>query len=139
MGAFAEAAPAYGASGLYVGPLCWPVAGVCACGGRHTGNNIGKAPLTSNGFHGFTTDAGQIAAWAVQYPDANIGIDLGRSGLVVIDPDSEEAMAEVDALGYAPTATVVTGKGRHHYFRLPNGCPVTRATGRGTSTGRSSG
>jgi hypothetical protein len=38
----------------------------------------------------------------------------------VLDVDNEEAQLFVDEeLGLAPTATVITGRGRHYYFRAP--------------------
>jgi hypothetical protein len=56
-----------------------------------------------------TVDPTQVTAWWDQWPDANIGIDCGKSGLAVIDYDGVEP-PEVDTL------TVRTGRGVHHYF-----------------------
>src|SRR5688572_18582562 len=104
----------YARLGLFIGLLCWPdEAGACACGRGHTGNEAAKAPLTPRGHLGFSNDPEQVEAWVAQYPLANWGVDLERSGLLVIDPDSDEASDEVEAEGYHPRAVVVrTGRGR---------------------------
>jgi hypothetical protein len=40
-----------GLRGYWVGPLCHPTPQrQCGCGRGHQGHNIGKAPLTANGF-----------------------------------------------------------------------------------------
>lgn len=60
--------------------------------------------------------------WDV-YPDANIGIDCGKSGLVVLDIDDVNAVAELsEKFGFDPaadeTAVVRTGRGGLHiYYR----------------------
>lgn len=56
-----DAALTYGAAGIPVFP--------CVPGG--------KTPLTENGFYAATTDPGQIAAWWVWRPNANIGARTG--------------------------------------------------------------
>lgn len=68
----------------------------------------------------------------------NIGIDAGRSGLVVIDEDRPRALAEYAAeIGEAvpETFTVTTGRGAHWYFRQPDDAPL--GNGRGRLRGRS--
>lgn len=59
--------------------------------------------------------------WNGVWPEgANVGIDCGKSGLVVIDEDKEGTVASW--LGELPsTYTVRTGRGRHLYFRAPSG------------------
>jgi KaiC/GvpD/RAD55 family RecA-like ATPase len=54
--------------------------------------------------------------WGEDWPlDVNVGIDCGKSGLVVIDEDEPDAVEKW--LGYVPeTYTVQTAKGRHFYF-----------------------
>lgn len=52
----------------------------------------------------------------------NIGIVTGTiSGLVVLDLDNAEAIAEAEARGLPDTIAVNTGRGRHYYFRHPGG------------------
>jgi hypothetical protein len=53
--------------------------------------------------------------WGAWPDEANVAIDCGKSGLVVLDEDEPGAVEKW--LGYEPnTYTVSTGKGRHFYF-----------------------
>lgn len=63
----------------------------------------------------------EVERWWSKWPDANIGIITGAvSGVIVLDVDSEEGFREIEERGGFPvTATVVTSKGRHFYFRHP--------------------
>lgn len=103
-------------------PLCWPDdAGNCACGGGH--EQAGKAPLLSDGYRGASLDRAKVAGWWRRWPSANVGIDLHRAGIVVVDADSDDAVEEVLTLWdiSASTPWVETGKGRHWYFQRPDG------------------
>jgi hypothetical protein len=67
----------------------------------------------------------------------NVGLDMGRSGLFAVDEDSLGAFADyASSLGEAipPTFTVATSRGRHFYFRQPDGEPL--GNGRGDLRGR---
>ena len=85
-----------------------------------------KIPLPgSKGFHDATTDEGTLTEWfaGTQY---NIGLATGgASCLLVLDIDGDkEGYESIESLqrkyGKLPeTATVFTGKGLHHYFRMP--------------------
>jgi Bifunctional DNA primase/polymerase, N-terminal len=48
----------------------------------------GKRPVTPNGFHDASRDDERILAWW-QGRDRNVGVDLGRSGIAVLDIDSK--------------------------------------------------
>jgi len=51
-------------------------------------NCTDKSPLTGHGFYDATTDANQIKAWWLQFPDAMIGMPTGpASGIDVLDLD----------------------------------------------------
>lgn len=103
-------------------PLCWPDDdGKCACGGGH--EQAGKAPLLPDGYKGASLDRARVAGWWRRWPRANVGIDIARAGLVVVDADSDDAVDEVLELwAIAPeTPWVETGKGRHWYFKAPDG------------------
>lgn len=63
-----------------------------------------------------TRDPETVAGWWDKWPDANIGIDCGKSGLVVVDYDGVEP-PQVDTL------TVKTGRGWHHYY-VNDGSPI---------------
>lgn len=59
--------------------------------------------------------------------DYNIGVDCGKSGLVVIDEDVLGAFEKLCAANNQPvpdTYTVTTHNGRHFYFRAPDGDPI---------------
>ena len=62
----------------------------------------------------------------------NLGIDCGKSGLLVVDEDRPGAFDSYAAsAGHVVpvTFTVTTGKGRHVYFRQPPGVPLGNGTG----------
>ena len=82
-----------------------------------------------------------LVRWREHYPthgrqwrDATgVGIDCGRSGLVVIDIDRPAAQSELEAmlgrsLDSYGTLTASTGKGAHYYFAA-HGDPVTNSPG----------
>lgn len=115
----------YAQYGLAQIPVCVPVEGACGCGGKHTGKQVGKAPLVKGGFKAATTDTDQLDRWVAQFPRCNWGANLSLSNLAVVDTDSVEAEKEVIVLGVPKTFTVVTGSGgRHRYYRLPATVPA---------------
>lgn len=70
-----------------------------------------------------TTDPATIRAWWRLWPSANIGIDCGKSRLVVVDADAYKPdFAGGDVLGLAETVAAVTGGGGwHEWYRQPEG------------------
>jgi Bifunctional DNA primase/polymerase, N-terminal/Primase C terminal 1 (PriCT-1) len=84
-----------------------------------------KRPATERGCLDATTDPKLIAEWWSLLPNANIVIATGPvSGVFVVDIDSPEAeheLRKIEAeLGpLPPSVEVITGKGRHIYFRYP--------------------
>ncbi len=56
-----------------------------------------------------TSDLEKVSGWWDRWPNANIGIDCGKSGLVVVDYDGVEPP-------HVDTLQVKTGRGVHHYF-----------------------
>src|SRR5665213_2957379 len=80
-----DAARSYAAAGFYVFPTHDLSAGACSCG--QTCASPGKHPRTPHGFQDATLDPVTIAAWWKRWPTANVAIDCGRSGLVVVDVD----------------------------------------------------
>lgn len=78
-----------------------------------------KKPIEKGGFHNATTYKDVISAWWRTYPEANIGIATGKSGLVVIDIDIKEDGNGFDSLDSAGfnlpnTLTSTTGSGGKH-------------------------
>jgi len=60
-----------------------------------------------------SNDPAQIEAWWTASPNSNIGIDLGRSGLTILDFDNGEPPPELNLNG---ALRVKTGRGTHVYF-----------------------
>lgn len=58
----------------------------------------GKEPLTTNGFRDSTRDERKILHWWTNVPDANIGVDCGTTGIVVLDIDSKSGADPDDVL-----------------------------------------
>ena len=69
----------------------------------------------------------EIARWAMT--DCNVAIVTGTiSDLVVLDCDTEDAIAEAEKLGISDALTVRTSKGRHFYYCHPGGNVPNRAS-----------
>lgn len=96
-----------------------------------------KEPLTAHGFKDATTDPAQIATWWRRWPDANIGVTTGASGLLALDVDprhgGDESLRDLEAqhgpLPSAPEVSTASG-GRHIYFRAPANVEVRSSAGR---------
>jgi hypothetical protein len=85
----------------------------------------GKTPLTPNGFKDASTDRSRIHAWWNRHPGANIGIATGsRSGLAVVDRDADNPEVAKIWDSLPPTVEVATSRGRHRYYRIPEGVKV---------------
>jgi hypothetical protein len=83
----------------------------------------GKEPLTKNGFHDATRDEGQILRWWDRWPDANIGVACGKSGIVVVDIDAKHGADPreiIDTLSLENFPTVLTGEAPEPSAELPN-------------------
>ncbi|MFD1423405.1 bifunctional DNA primase/polymerase [Laceyella tengchongensis] len=125
-----EMARRYFDMGLKPIPLCWPDRnGRCACPKNHTeAKNIGKAPLLGEGYQEAEVTKEKIERWWTRWPDANIGILLEPSNLLVVDLDGEEAIQEGNKrLPLSPT--IISGNGEHRWFMSPG--IFTRLTKRG--------
>lgn len=75
---------------------------------------------------GATSDPERVGEWAEDRPA--YGIACGPSGLVVLDEDEPgelDRWRAATGLTLPETFTVVTGRGRHHYFTQPEGEPLT--------------
>ena len=82
-----------------------------------------------------TTDPKTVRAWWKRWPEANIGLDCGKSGLVVLDFDAGKPTFAGDdlleALFRIPTASAATGGGGYHFlFQQPEGEPLGNSRGR---------
>lgn len=87
----------------------------------------GKHPI--GGDKRASTEPRQLRGQWKDWPDANIGINLGLSGVVDISSDNFEALADFRAKGLPDTACWQSGSGpghEHHLFQAPDGCPQFR-------------
>jgi putative DNA primase/helicase len=92
-----EAALEYASKGIHVFPLhSTDAVGACSCGKADCGS-AGKHPRTLHGHRDATTDPEQIRRWWSQWPDANVGIATGPSGIVVYDIDDKDDRHGTDA------------------------------------------
>lgn len=74
-----------------------------------------------------TASADEVEGWAGE--TGSFGVVTGAlSGVVVIDADGPEGLANAHELGVPVTPTVTTGKGRHYYCAHP-GQPVSNRAG----------
>jgi hypothetical protein len=94
-----------------------------------------KRPATARGCLDATDDAEQIRAWWRHEPQYNIAIATGSaSKIFAIDVDSADAEAELRKLeaehGALPaTVEVITARGRHIYFQMPDS-PLRNSAGK---------
>jgi hypothetical protein len=106
--------------GFWIAPLCWPDNdGTCACHKGHQGHDIGKAPLTPHGIKDSSIRVANLFNWWNQWPLANLAIDLERSGLLVVAPDSQDWLTECVKRGLPETPLVARsggGVGHYHFY-----------------------
>jgi hypothetical protein len=110
----------YIAEGYKVFPCCWPDKNhLCGCGRGHTGRNIGKAPLTQNGFKDCTqTQLGVKEYWG-RWPLANIGIMPDDFYVLDVDVDRGglESLTKLLLItGEFNTLTIRSGGGGLHFY-----------------------
>ena len=96
-------------------------------------SKLDKRPAITGWRDAATTDLTQLMRWWREFPDAVPGIELGRSGLFVIDldrhaggPDGVSAFAVMrgsNPLPHCPT-TRTPANGFHLYFQQPDGGPL---------------
>jgi hypothetical protein len=109
-----------------------------------------KVPLINNGCHGAATDPDQITQWWTRWPQAAIGINAGRSGLVVIDCDRDKPLRppydtmpgvvdgedvlsvladDHDGFPWTRSVRTVSG-GVHYYYAAPTTGAVPPSSGK---------
>jgi hypothetical protein len=76
-------------------------------------SKVTDATLAPHSHQSASNDVTQIERWWTASPNANIGIDLGRSNLSVLDFDKGEPPA---GLSLPETVMVKTSRGTHVYF-----------------------
>ena len=129
------AALRYACASWRVLPVHFPgPGGTCSCGST-TCKSAGKHPVISNWPEAATCGPARLSEWFEKSRETNIGVATGR-GLAVIDsdgPEGEKSLAALeDKYGKPPpTATVLTGRGRHLYFSTPLDAKIRNRSGAG--------
>lgn len=114
------------AKGFHIFPLHGIENGKCTCG-KPACDSQGKHPATTHGLKDATSDPGRFIEMVAGRAHLNIGIATGSlSDIFVIDIDGlegEEALAKSCSV-LPETLTCQTGRGRHLFFRLPEGALI---------------
>lgn len=126
-----EAALFYLEHGLPVIPVHTSgTGGRCSCG-KTDCDSIAKHTRLSS-WKRFQTERPtreQVIGWWAKWPDANLAILT--EDRVIIDVDGEAGYAALREAGFElpVTATLTTGRGKHHHFASPAGAKVRSAVG----------
>ena len=128
LSAMGQQAVSLAIKGFHVIPICWPNSeGQCACPRKHRAHDIGKGPLTPRGINDSSKEIRNIWDWWQRWPEANIAVDLDRSGLIAIAPDSTEWHDRFLSFGLPETYTVQSGGGPghvHYIYSRPEDTPL---------------
>lgn len=129
----------YASMGWHVMPLHQPlfdnIGAVCGCtceawkrqnrDPEYVCPTPGKHPIHSAWEDKATTDADQIRRWWHAWPSANIGLAVGKSGLLTLDLDAyKDNFAGADLLTRAEEETITQlsgGGGAHLLYAMPEG------------------
>ena len=107
------------ANGSATEPVFWAAADLAKAGYPVFPVNRDKNPSVEGGFYAATTDASQVAEWIMEGREHHdVAFATGIvSGVVVLDADTPESVARMEANYGEPT--VRTRRGAHWYFRHP--------------------
>lgn len=86
-----------------------------------------KEPLTTHGVHDASNDPHVVIAWWQEWPTSNVGLDVHRSGLVVVDLDPakggvaawEAVCADYTLPPYNTLRSKTGSGGMHLLYRAP--------------------
>src|SRR5262249_53883441 len=117
---------------LYYAALGWPVFPLLP---------NGKRPLTEHGYQDASTDAQPIQHWWQAHPYANLGLNCGGAGLVVVDVAARQGgrqawarltsvWAERSGPGPASLSSITGGGGLRIFYRAPKDVRIANSTGR---------
>lgn len=92
-----------------------------------------KKPLCANGFKAATTDKVVLQEWNNKFSNCNVGIPTGHiNNIFVVDIDGEQGFKSLNCLeliyGKLDAPTVITGKGKHLYFKMPENVELKCST-----------
>lgn len=131
-----RAAIRYGQLGLRAVPMATlGPSGVCTCGCADPCCRVrGKHSMVTPGagWDGCADEAG-IRVWWKRYPEANVGIACGTSGIVVLDVDPKNGggrslgrLSAANGTAFLDTLTAITSNGgRHLYYIAPPGLHIS--------------
>lgn len=123
---------AYAKFGWYVLPVHSMRDGQCSCGNKTCGSPA-KHPRSKHGEKDATNDPGEMEQWWRRWPDANIGIATGPSGLVALDIDGPDGLAlfhKISGGDRPKTLMAKTGReGGFHVFYAGTDVPSSRVKG----------
>jgi Bifunctional DNA primase/polymerase, N-terminal/Primase C terminal 1 (PriCT-1) len=107
--------------------LCFGVDELGRCDCRNADcSSPGKHPIGEffpRGHKSATTDAAIIRRVVTKNPNANLAI-VPSGDLIVLDVDGDIGKQTFAGLGLSPTATVLTSRGLHAYFRKESPFPL---------------
>lgn len=114
-----ESALSYTQKGWHVLPLHSIHEGKCTCG--QPCPHPGKHPRLPNGHKDASSDPAVVSEWWTRWPDANIGVSLEPSNLIVLDIDVKRGapgLSSLEAIDdeIPETLTAETGSGGYHDF-----------------------
>lgn len=116
------AALSYAARGWYVFPC-------------HESGERAKSPYSQHGLNDATTDAETIKTWWRRWPDAAIGLNCGRSGILAVDLDTKnghDGLTTWAALGIDDAGALIsqTPSGGKHIIFTANGAQLGNTAGK---------
>lgn len=123
--------------GFAIFPVAWPVDGNCSClSYKESCDSPAKHPIMKGWRDHSSSDIETIRDWGRRWPGANIGIDCGKSDIVVLDVDErhggDETLRDLEN-EHRPlpdTVSAVTQSGgAHYYFRCPEGVTLHNSAG----------
>lgn len=98
-----------------------------------------KTPLTPHGLKDATNNIDVVRQWWAKWPEANIGLNCGKSGMVVVDLDKHgeldgleewENLQASTGLHVATSTSLTGGGGRHLIFKAPQGVSIKNSAGK---------
>ena len=99
---------------------------VCPRPGKHP-----RGELVSNGVKHASTDASVIRRWWKRYPNANVGIACGASGLLALDADlyKDTFAGDLSEFDEETVTSLTGGGGTHLLYAMPEGATYGNSTG----------
>lgn len=96
----------------------------------------GKQPIKNYSYLKATKDIELIESWFRQEPNINIGINLSKSNLIVVDIDNHnndlntplESLSNLDYKLSSNYVELTQSGGLHYYYRADGNIPATRKT-----------